>query len=295
LGSVGLSSYPTCPDPKKIADMLREKHRLAEKAFRIELTDRGWRMVTVMDVLVSKAHDMFGELQTIDESLPPPRNAYKAIIESVPGLLACLHKAYYEQGILKNEVLTIEGPGGIGKTSYVWYLTLFVGGRLVNDARSFLETFRELVYGNKWVPVLVLDDIASIISKYWFMIREERSWAHFFKMIEYAKDWAGVIIATARSFEGVARRLRELSSLRGTYTRAVLPGGLILDYIVWKKPGHKLPYYVDILWPGLRVPEQVWGRIMRVRRSRAERLLSKLEEAIKQLEPEEFEEGAENE
>ena len=266
------SASPRCPSLEEAARILERKRWLAHESYPID--DGRPRFST--EPVLTEAYHLFGRLQRIDESVPAPSNAYRAIMESIPGVVACMHLEYYSRGKLKNEMFSLEGPGGIGKTSYVWYLARFLDGILINDETGVAESLKSLLKERRWVPILVFDDIASIISKYWILYRSERKWASLFKAIEYSKDWSGVIVFTARSFEGIAKRFRELSSFQGTYRR-VLVGEYIVDIIEWKKPGRKLPYYIDVLWPGLDLPDDVFRGMLEKRRERALKLIAELE------------------
>jgi len=265
-----------CPPLDYIVKRLEEKHMMARDVYIIEGREARFNV----EPILTEAYRLFGRLQRIDESVPPSRSAYEAIINSVPGLVACMHKHFYEeQGKLKNEMYSIEGPGGIGKTSYVWYLTRFIGGVLINDEIDVVVKLKELIENKKWVPILVFDDIASIIGKYWILFRSERKWANLFKVIEYSKDWSGVIIFTAREFSGLAKRFRELSSFRGTMRR-VLAGEYIVDIIEWRKGNSKTPYYVDVLWPGLDLPNEEFTDMLEKRRERSLKMIEEIEEEM---------------
>jgi len=252
---------------------LQHSRSIAAKCYEIS----GNRVRMNVDCLAKEAQRRFGRLQRVDKSVPEPTTALRYVAASVPGAVAAINTYYMEKrGELNNEIMILEGPGGVGKSSFAFWLAEIYGGEVLTSEDEIVESIRRLFSENKWIPVLVLDDVAAIVSKYWFMDREEKRWSHFFKLIEYMKDISGMVLVTARSFDGVARRLRELSGLQGTMKRVVYAKSYIFDIIEWKRPGKKTVEYVDVLWPGLRMPEHHWNRIMSVRRSRALRLLDKM-------------------
>ena len=264
----------TCPrDPGKLMNGLLEKRRLAKKIYEYD----GKKVRLKISELVEEYTRYFGKLQTVLEDEPPTQKAYESILYSVPGIIGCLHKMFKERGVLKNEIISLDGMGGIGKSSFVYWLTRFVGGLFINDDKELIYTLKRLIQNREWVPVLVIDDIATMINKYWFMTKRERKWNYLFRALEYAKDWTGLLIMTARSFEGNAKRFRELATLKGTMEAVVVSDRYLVGLITWYRPDSKIPYYVDFYWPGIKIPEDAWNTMMDERRERALYLLEQLE------------------
>jgi len=251
---------------ENVYELLKRKRELAARSYEVS----GSRLVLRPEPVLLEAQRRFGKLQRADMAYPPGESAYRAIMESVPALLARQHLFHYRcRGEYLNEILALEGPGGIGKSTLAYYVASFLGGRIMSDEDEILSGIRELIESGTWVPILVLDDIATVISKYWFLDSADRQkWKGLFKAIEYAKDWAGVILLTARSFEGVAKRLRELATLRGEMRRLYYHG-YIIDIITWYKTGKRLPLYVDVLWPGMKMPRDAWEEMNKKRRLNA--------------------------
>ncbi len=273
--------YLTCPEnPERLMAALLEKRRLAKKVYEFD----GRQAKLKIRELVDEYTRYFGKLQTVLEDIPPTQKAYEAILYSVPGILGCLHKNFKERGVLKNEILSLDGMGGVGKSSFVYWLTRFIGGLFINDEKELVKTLKELIRERRWVPILVIDDIATMINKYWFMTKKERKWNYLFRVLEYAKDWTGLLIMTARTFEGNAKRFRELATLKGTMTVVVVSERYILGIITWYRPNSKTPYYVDFFWPGIQMPEDAWTTMIDERRERALYLLEKLEEEDEEAE-----------
>jgi hypothetical protein len=268
-----------CPSIEEAAKRLMAKAEYTSKIVMKVVNPDGTYYFTVnAEGIRALAKQVFGKFQKIDESEPPPSNVYKALIDTVPGLLACMHaRYYYERSRLKNEVVSLEGPGGTGKSSYVYWLVKLIGGIMVNDQDSLIQALKVLLEKRKWVPILVLDDIGAILSKYWFLSKAERKWNKVFRLLEYAKDFTGLILMTERSFQGIAKKLRELSTLNGKIVRMVM-GDYIVDYIKWGPPGSKAAKYIDVLWPGLTIDERDWANMLEKRREIGLRLLQEFEE-----------------
>ena len=266
-----------CPTADSAYGRLKEKRIITTKVYITSGPGRRAGYKINFDMLLRLTSKTYGKIQTAELNVPPPPEPAirKALVNSYLGLLACIHARYYcEQGLLNNEFATIVGPGGMGKSTYVWYLADMLGGILLTKEDDVLTAIWKLYVGRDWKPMIVLDDIAAIISKYWHLDRSERLWKNFFKAIEYAKDFTGVLVTTARSLDGQPKRFRELVSVIGEVKR-FLVGSYIVDVIEWRRadtPRHHAPDYVDVLWPGLRLPEEYWEKMMQHRRIRGELL-----------------------
>ena len=265
-----MSVSATCPSPRRIVRIMEEKARAAQRYAR--WSPELQRFVYDLEPVKTLANRYFGTLQTVDESRDVPL-AYKlrAVVETLPGLIACQRKYIHDaKGELRNEMLALEGEGGLGKSSYAWWLARIVGGRLVTSVEELADAVEEAAVKGKWFPVLVLDDVAAMVSKYWVWDREERDkWKHFFKVLDYAKDWAGVVLFTARDYRGLAKRFRELVTYIGRMRRLVINHDYIIDVIEWRREGRREIVYLDVLWPGLRIPSDEFQRILEERRRRA--------------------------
>ena len=209
--------------------------------------------------------------------------------------------ALYQKGYWKNVTVAIVGMGGSGKTTYS-ILSGYGAMRLLGysedyamDAVSRLVFFssKELVdfilhltREKRWVPFIVVDDIGSQISKYWVFLGQH-FWSYLFSVLDQVKDWTGVLVMTARSFESIPARLRELADLV-VYAHEVDFNGVVLDvfeYYRYEDYGSKRskPIAVDVMPPTARMPEQMWLKMMEVRRETALRRLSMLSEFLKAL------------
>ena len=261
-----------CPDTAMLYAALQKKRELVAQYFIASRHTRRY------DILIRYARELFdGRMQNVYLSAPPPppHIIRRMILDSYPALMTCIHARYFcEHGYEHNFMMMIVGPGGVGKTTYVAYLSALLGGVMITSEDEILFGIMDIVHNRKWVPLLVLDDINAILSKYWYMNKEERAWSEFFKMIDYAKDLTTMMLVTARNEEGPPKRLRELTNYTG-FVR-ILPFGTNLLYFVEWYAGTKpsgVPVAVDLWWPGLRLPEQLWRRIKEVRRLRSEILL----------------------
>lgn len=261
-----------CPDQAVLYEKLQKKRDLAARFFVPNKYTRRY------SVLIEYAHEFLeGHIQNVYLSAPPPpeRIIRKIIVESYPAIMACIHARYFcEHGYEHNFAMMIVGPGGVGKTTYVTYLAAYLGGVLITSEDEILFGLMDMVRNRKWTPLLILDDINAIISKYWNLSKEERAWMDFFKMLDYAKDLSTILLTTARSEEGPPKKLRELTNYTGLVR--ILPVGTNLIYFVEWYPGTKtntVPIAIDIWWPGLKLPQKLWQRIKEVRRLRSELLL----------------------
>ena len=279
----------TCPEVSDCLSLLEVKKRLALDVYKYDPTRR--RYVFDIEPIVEQAEEMFKRLQYIDESLEPDEAAYRSILHTVPGLFACMHIEFKKRGVLKNEVFALEGPGGSGKSTIAYWLVKWLGGIMITPTDDPVRVLRNILESRLWFPIIVLDDVASVISKYWIFTREERRrWIAFFRALEYIRDVTGVLLLTARSFSGIARKLREMSTLVGTMKRIVVANRYIIDIIEWRKsdmPRVARPEYIDIVWPGIRIPSEEFAEQLERRRMMALRVLEEVDRRGEEVEEDE--------
>ena len=272
----------TCPKPGEIVKLLEAKAELARNAYVYDAETRSWRLRR--DVLSVVAAKMFGRLQRLDYSVEPDEAAVMSYRRTVPALIACLHKHFYARGELRNIVMTLYGHGGVGKSTVAFYVVDTAGGIIITPEDDYASILANLFESRMWVPAIVFDDVAAMISKYWlWSSKEERIKAiRLFRVLEYVRDITGLLLLTARNFEGVAKRLRELQSLYG-YMREVVLGDHLVTIIEWYDASglQKRPKYLDIVYPGVRIPSDVFNEMLEKRRRKALELLrgSNAEEA----------------
>ena len=270
-----------CPTPEEIMKLLESKRRLSKLVYKWDPEYK--RYVFDVAPIVDYANHLFnGRLQRIDESLEPDDNAYFSILSTVPGLLTCLHWHLYRRGKLKNEILALEGPGGIGKSTIGFYLAKWLKGVFITPEDNIAHVLKLLFTMKVWRPIIVFDDAPNIVSKYWLWDREERRKAlNLFKALEYARDIAGIILLTARTYSGVAKRLRDLATLVGRMERVVVAGEYIIDVIFWREAGqpqHVRPVYIDVVWPGIQIPRDEYVKQLERRRRIAVKTLEEIDE-----------------
>jgi len=268
----------TCPPLPRILELLENKRRLAIEAYKYDQERR--RFVFDVSPIVAEASRMFGKLQLVDESIEPDETAYRSILYTLPGLYACMHMEFKRRGILKNEVFALEGAGGSGKSTIAYWLVRWLGGLMITPTDDVVKVFRDILKERLWFPIIVLDDIASVVSKYWIFDRGERAkWMAFFRALEYVRDVTGVLLMTARSFSGIAKKLREMATLVGVVKRIVVADMYIIDVIIWRKsdmPRSSRPDFIDVVWPGIKIPEEEFEEQLEKRRKMALSILESI-------------------
>jgi len=189
-------------------------------------------------------------------------------------------------GKLKHMAISVVGMAGSGKTTYVVRSgigALMISGMKYEDALSMTEklvffepysliTFiKELLVRRKWVPFIIIDDIGSQISKYWVFLGQ-KYWSYLFSVLDQLKDIVGVLISTARSFDNIPNRIREISDIVADMVEVDL-GGVIVDRIEfykqrdYKKSGkEKKMLFLDAIPPTAKMPDELWKRMMETRR-----------------------------
>lgn len=216
-------------------------------------------------------------------------------------------------GRYKHLTIAIVGTPGSGKTTYSVYSSigaLLLSGVSYDDAlkivseRIFFEPESLLAflnkikdeYGKKWYPVVIIDDIGVQISKYWLHLGE-RHWINFFKMLEQLKESIGVLIVTARSFEGIASKIREIVDIIVQSNYIIFSEGFrvgLFEFFspeVWRRRKKYARKYVDVILPCVRLPEDLWSRMISSRSRMIEESVRKLNEKMRD---EESEEGSED-
>ena len=266
-----------CPSLSEVISLLQAKAELAKAVYGYDQTSR--RVFLRRDVLIRAASKLFNRLQRLDYSVVPDETAIESYRRSVPALLACRNLHFRKRGKLRNEVVALYGAGGVGKSTLAYYVVDTVGGVILTPEDDYAKVLYNLFYYRRWVPVLVFDDIAAVISKYWVWgEKEERlKVIKLFKVLEYSKDIAGLLLLTARHFEGVAKRFRELATLSGRMKEVVV-GDHVLLLVEWFEVNSekRRPVYIDILFPGVDMPEDYFSEHLEKRRAKALEILSEL-------------------
>lgn len=200
--------------------------------------------------------------------------------------------------IKKQMTVSIVGHGGSGKTTYAVYsgigAALLLGmnysealeltrNLLFFDPVEFTEVVNRLSGRKEWVPFLILDDVGAQISKYW-MTTGERYWAKLFKVLDLLKDICGVFIMTARSFEGIPARMREISDYEVYFMEVAVGGGgeVPVSIALWiprmyapKRISARSGYaslfaaanMYDAIPPALKMPQEIWSEMEDARRA----------------------------
>ena len=153
---------------------------------------------------------------------------------------------------------------------------------------------------------LILDDVGAQISKYW-MVTKERYWSKLFKVLDLLKDTCGVFIMTARSFEGIPARMREISDYLVYFMEvAVGEGGEVPVSIGLWVPQMYAPKRIsprgltslfssanmfDAIPPALKMPQELWNVMEEARRRIVLKMTSELLSEVGEGESEEEDEG----
>lgn len=185
------------------------------------------------------------------------------------------------KGLLKHVTVAIIGLGGSGKTTYsvtslIGSLRLLgldqgaAGSLVFFEPTDFIGFVKENLESKKWVPAVVLDDVGAQISKYWVWLGQ-RWWAYLFSVLDHVKDWCGVLVMTASSFNVIPSGLRDKIDLVVEATEAVYKG-YVLNLFTWYRRDKYLeskrrkPVYIDVSPPTLLMPKHVWYTMMEKRR-----------------------------
>jgi len=223
--------------------------------------------------------DDYAEVE-IDES------SYKKLL--LAALIAERYMLALARERLKQLTISIIGEeGGSGKTTYAIlsaYGAMRLAGFSREEAWSIVErnTFfypldlvdyaKQLVKDKLWTPFIILDDVGAHISKYW-VLSGETHWLEFFRVLDQMKDWCGVLILTARSQGSMPKRLREISKIIVDASETLFPTHTVLSVFKFyfadeygKLSRKRRPYFVDVLPPTARMPDNLWAKMMEERR-----------------------------
>lgn len=216
------------------------------------------------------------------------------------------------RNLLKHATIAIVGLKGSGKTTYaissaigalyIYYGVLEsegVGGSVSTD--SIVDTVGRLVFFEpesfvsyvhdnllslqSWVPFIILDDIGAQISKYWIHIGE-KWWSYLFSVLDHLKDWCGVLIMTATSFNSIPARLRDIADIV-VETNEVDVGGSVMDLFLFYRrdkyvsSARREPVYIDVAPPNMLMPDLLWRKMRSVRRDIGIKRLAMVREELK--------------
>lgn len=202
----------------------------------------------------------------------------------------------------KHLTITIIGLGGSGKTTYS-ILSMYGAFKLLgyNDRSAyrmvathcffeplgFVKVAKELVVTRRWSPSMLVDDVGSQISKYWIFMGQ-MFWAYLFSVMDQLKDWTGILILTARRFASIPSRLREITDII-VEAKEIDYQGIILDvffyylYDDYIRGRRDRIIFIDVMPPTARIPDDLWNRMLEIRRSTGIRRLGIVEEVLSNL------------
>ncbi len=193
-----------------------------------------------------------------------------------------------KRGLWKHVTVAIVGLGGSGKTTYA-VLSAYgalrlcgfnpleavkmVGAFTFFTPNDFVKVARRLIENREWVPFMIIDDVGAQISKYWIFLGQH-FWAYLFSILDQLKDWCGVLIMTARSFNSIPARLREITDIV-VEAKEVDVEGMILDVFKFvpyddytsKRRRERNALAVDVLLPTVRMPQDLWNKMVEARRT----------------------------
>lgn len=211
-----------------------------------------------------------------------------------------------ERRLLKHLTVAIVGLKGSGKTTYsvvsscgaLMLSSLFkisekeaidkLSELAFFEPENFVEFVRFRLLKNKeWVPVMILDDVGSQISKYWIHIGE-KYWSFLFSVLDHLKDWCGVLVLTATSFSAIPARLRDIVDIV-VEASEIDVNGYIMDLFVFYRrdkylPGaRKSPIYIDVAPPTLKMPNKLWEKMINTRVELGQKRLDKVLDEIRRV------------
>jgi ACT domain-containing protein len=201
------------------------------------------------------------------------------------------------RGLYKHLNIAIVGFAGTGKTTYAINCILaFLNmiGYSYDDAEKIALSFsafsardtvyvlKKLVDNRKWTPFILIDDIGTQISKYWVFLGEHY-WVYLFSVLDTMKDYSGVLITTAVSFDSIPKRVRELIDIivdAKEYTFGTL-NIVLFRYFLPNDMKH--PVFIDVMPPNVFMPDEVWKHMLEVRASTCKRRISLIASVIDKL------------
>jgi len=202
----------------------------------------------------------------------------------------------------KHLTIAIIGLGGAGKTTYS-VLSMYGAYKLLGYSDSsayrmvathcffeplgFVKTAKELVVTRRWSPSILVDDVGSQISKYWIFMGQ-MFWAYLFSVMDQLKDWTGVLILTARRFNSIPSRLREITDIV-VEAKEIDYQGIILDiffyylYDDYVRGRRDRILFIDVMPPTAKIPDELWNKMLEIRRSTGIRRLGLVEDVLSNL------------
>ncbi len=207
------------------------------------------------------------------------------------------------RNLWKHVTIAIVGVGGSGKTSYAVagmigalmligydYQTAisYVSNLVFFNPKRFVDFTKELVENRKWAPVILLDDVGAQISKYWMHLGE-MYWVYLFSVLDQLKDWCGALIMTARNFNAIPSRMREIVDIVIHATEAEIDGFIVDLMKVYRRDEYerrrtRRPIMIDAYIPTLKMPNKIWMNMVESRRELGRRRLSFVSEIL-ELQP----------
>jgi len=252
-------------------------------------------------VILDYARSVWGYVTTYRYELFP-FNYDKATRKLVlANIIAERHFLLRYRKILKHVNVAIVGLAGSGKTTYTILSTIgalklmnydddtiaaFLDKYVFFDAQSFVKTTSELINSRKWSPVIVVDDIGTQISKYWVHLGEHY-WVYLFSILDTIKDWSGVMVVTALSYDSIPKRIRDIIDIV-VEAKEVNINDAVLDLFIFYLRNEyastkRKPIHIDVLPPTARIPDSIWKKMIEIRRSTGQRRISLVEKVIDKL------------
>jgi|GEM_PF-2818264 len=257
--------------------------------------------------IINYAVDAWGFVPTFlleDAPLDLERGSMTTVLSA---FIAENYLVYLRHRKMKNLVVSIVGIAGSGKTTYSvlsglgayrlvgvpWKLAYKLTAESIYfDLESFVRGVKRIIRTNTRIPFIIADDIGEWLPKYW---RELGLTAvtSFFNLLEQAKDWVGVIIFTAKSFEGsLTTPLRDKSDYIVDASDQILDMHR-LDIFEWylrkdwskqdTKAKKKRMQFLDPAPATFKMPDEIWSTMLAKRRNLAERNIELLENMLEAL------------
>lgn len=202
----------------------------------------------------------------------------------------------FKKSLFKHATVTITGLSGSGKTTYS--ISSIAGAlkilgfsdneiesilsRVVFfESRNFVEFVNYCLENRVWVPVVLVDDVGSQISKYWVWLGE-KWWAYLFSVLDHIKDWCGVLLLTATNLSGIPSRIREKVDLVVEASEVTYKGYVFNLFKWYRNTGrsNREMIYIDVFPPTTFMPSSLWRKMMEGRRELGLKRLNKLQEVL---------------